>query len=249
MDDNPDNAPPGTPTDPATVFTALAGILYKGADTTAVCEAICVAATLTVPGCDHASVLMRRSNDYVTVAASDQIARQVDFLERTTGDGPCLDAIEDEAPQVEPDLTTSTSWPRLAPRVIAETPVRGAMGFRILVDHRKVGALNLFSDTANRFDTVSAERAIILAAFASVALNAATSGESVDMLRQGLKSNREIGRAVGMLMLLKDVTQEEAFEMLRRLSQEMNIKVAEVARAVVKERGQLSSVKPKRRQP
>jgi ANTAR domain-containing protein len=132
---------------------------------------------------------------------------------------------------------------------MAETPVRGAMGFRILVDHRKVGALNLFSDTADRFDTVSAERAVILAAFASVALNAATSGENIDMLRQGLKSNREIGRAVGMLMLLKDVTQEEAFDTLRRLSQEMNIKVAEVARAVVKERGQLPSVKPKRQQP
>jgi transcriptional regulator with GAF, ATPase, and Fis domain len=192
---------------------------------------------------------MRRKNDYVTVAASDQIARHVDFLERMTGDGPCLDAIEDEAPQVEPDLSTSTSWPRLASRVMAETPVRGAMGFRILVDHRKVGALNLFSDTTDRFDTVSAERAIILAAFASVALNAATSGENIDMLRQGLKSNREIGRAVGMLMLLKDVTQEEAFDTLRRLSQEMNIKVAEVARAVVKERGQLPSVKPKRQQP
>jgi transcriptional regulator with GAF, ATPase, and Fis domain len=231
------------------VFTALAGILYQGADTTEVCAAICLAATLTVPGCDHASVLMRRKNDYVTVAASDQIARHVDFLERMTGDGPCLDAIEDEAPQVEPDLSTSTSWPRLASRVMAETPVRGAMGFRILVDHRKVGALNLFSDTTDRFDTVSAERAIILAAFASVALNAATSGENIDMLRQGLKSNREIGRAVGMLMLLKDVTQEEAFDTLRRLSQEMNIKVAEVARAVVKERGQLPSVKPKRQQP
>jgi transcriptional regulator with GAF, ATPase, and Fis domain len=237
------------PADPATVFTALADILYQGADTTEVCAAICVAATLTVPGCDHASVLMRRNNKYVTVAASDQIARQVDFLERTTGDGPCLDAIEDEAPQVEPDLTASTSWPRLAPRVTAETPVRGAMAFRILVDHRKVGALNLFSDTANRFDTVSAERAIILAAFASVALNAATSGENADTLRQGLESNREIGRAVGMLMLLKDVTHEEAFDTLRRLSQEMNIKVTEVARAVVEERGQLPSVKPKRQQP
>src|SRR6202043_3770798 len=168
-----------------------------------------MAATRLVPGCDHASVLMRRNDDFVTVAASDQIARHVDFLERATGEGPCLDAIEDEAAQVEPDLANSRSWPQLAARVVLETPVRGAMGFRILVDHRKVGALNLYSDTANRFDTVSAERAIILAAFASIALTATTSGESIDMLRQGLKSNREIGRAVGMLMLLNDVTREE----------------------------------------
>jgi AmiR/NasT family two-component response regulator len=115
-----------------------------------------------------------------------------------------------------------------------------------LVNNRKVGALNLFSDTPDRFDTAATERAIVLAAFASVALNAATSDENVETLRRGLQSNREIGKAVGMLMLLKDVTHDEAFKMLRRVSQEMNIKVAEVARAVVKERGQLPSVKPKR---
>lgn len=249
MDDNPNNAQPDMPADPATVFTALAEILYQGADTTEVCAAICVAATLTVPGCDHASVLMLRNNDYVTVAATDQIARQVDALERMTGDGPCLDAIEDEVPQVEADLSTSTSWPRLALRVTAETPVRGAMGFRILVDRRKVAALNLFSDTPNRFDAVSAERAVVLAAFATVALNAAASGENVENLRQGLQSNREIGRAIGMLMLINDISEEEAFDRLRRLSQEMNIKVAQVARAVVEQRGQLPPLKPKRQLP
>jgi transcriptional regulator with GAF, ATPase, and Fis domain len=249
VDDNPDNARSGTPVDPARVFAALADFLYQGADTTEVCAAICVAATLLVPGCDHASVLMRRNDEFVTVAASDRIARHVDSLERATGEGPCLDAIEDEAAQVEPDLANSRSWPQLVARVVLETPVRGAMGFRILVNNRKVGALNLFSDTVNRFDTTATERAIVLAAFASVAINAATSGEDVEGLRQGLQSNREIGRAVGMLMLLKDVTQEEAFDMLRRVSQEMNIKVAEVARAVVEQRGQLPSVKPKRQDP
>ena len=248
MDDNPGNAPSGTPVDPARVFTALADVLYQGADTTEVCAAICVAATLLVPGCDHASILMRRNDGFVTVAASDRVARHVDSLERETGEGPCLDAIEDEAAQVEPDLAASRSWPQLAARVILETPVRGAMGFRILVDRRKVGALNLFSDTANGFDRAATERAIVLAAFAGVAINAATSGEDVEGLRQGLQSNREIGRAVGMLMVLNGVTEDEAFDMLRRVSQEMNIKVAEVARAVIEER-RLPSVKPKRQHP
>ena len=245
MVESPNNAPSGTPVDPARVFTALADFLYQGADTAEVCAAICVAATLLVPGCDHASVLMRRNDDFVTVAASDRIARHVDSLERATGEGPCLDAIEDEAAQVEPDLANSRSWPQLAARVVSETPVRGAMGFRILVNNRKVGALNLFSDIPDRFDTTATERAIVFAAFTSMALSAATSGQDVETLRHGLHSNREIGKAVGMLMLLKDVTHEEAFDMLRRVSQEMNIKVAEVARVVVKERGQLPTVKRK----
>ena len=54
----------------------------------------------------------------------------------------------------------------MAARVVAETPVRGAMSIRLPVDRAKVGALNLFSDTANAFDNTSVERAIVLAAFA-----------------------------------------------------------------------------------
>ena len=199
-----------------------------------------------VPGCDHASVLVRRGDDYVTVAASDRVARRVDALERATRDGPCVDAIEDEAVQVEPDLHTAGQWPTLAARVVIETPVRAVMGFRLLVDNSKIGALNLFSDTPNGFDTNSAEWGIVLAAFASVAANAAARGEDTAALRQGLLNNREIGKAIGMLMTLHHITDEQAFDLLRRSSQHMNIKLADVARAVVKHRGQLPPPRPAR---
>ncbi|BCQ09848.1 hypothetical protein JMUB5695_03298 [Mycobacterium heckeshornense] len=225
------------------MFAALAEIIYQGSDPSDVYAAICVAATLIVPGCDHASLLLRRNGGYVTVGASDRIAQQIDDLELSVGDGPCLDAIEEETPQIEPDLTTPSQWPELAARLVAETPVRGAMGFRILVDRRKTGALNLFSDTANRFNTESAGRAIVLAAFASVAINAIAQGEDAATLRRGLLSNREIGKAIGMLMLLHKFSEREAFDLLRRYSQDLNIKLADVARAVIENRGQLPSRK------
>jgi hypothetical protein len=230
----------GTP-DPATVFATLAEIVYEGPNPAEVYAAICIAATLVVPGCDHASLLVRRNDHYVTVGASDQIAQRIDELELSAGDGPCIDAIEEENPQIEPDLTTPTLWPKFAARLVAETPVRGAMGFRILLDKRKVGALNLFSDTPNVFDTKSAGRAVVLASFASVAINAIASGEDAATLRRGLLSNREIGKAIGMLMLLHGISEEEAFDMLRRDSQELNIKLADVARAVIENRGRLAS--------
>jgi hypothetical protein len=50
--------------------------------------AVCVAATLIVPGCDHASLLMRRDDQHVTVGASDQIAKRIDEFERAAGEGP-----------------------------------------------------------------------------------------------------------------------------------------------------------------
>lgn len=233
--------PGGVTADPATVFAALAEIIYQGSDAGEMYAAICVAATLTVPGCDHASVLVRQHDRYVTVGASSQLARRIDDLERRAGDGPCIDAIEEETPQVESDLTTPSQWPRFAANLLAETPVRGAMGFRILVDKRKGAALNLFSETPNIFDTEAAGRAAVLAAFASVAINAVAKGEDAASLRRGLLSNREIGKAVGMLMTLNDFTEEEAFDLLRRHSQGLNIKLADVARLVIEHRGQLPS--------
>ncbi|OBG44006.1 antitermination regulator [Mycobacterium alsense] len=246
MADGPITDPGGSVTDdgradPATVFAALAEIIYQGSDATEMYAAICVAATLAIRGCDHASLLVRDNDRYVTVGASDAIAHQIDELERRAGDGPCIDAIEEETPQIDPDLTSPSLWPKLAAILVEETPVRGAMGFRLLVEKRKGAALNLFSDTPNVFDAESAGRAAVLAAFASVAINAVAKGQDAATLRRGLLSNREIGKAVGMLMLLHDLSEDQAFDMLRRHSQALNVKLAEVARAVIDNRGRLPS--------
>ncbi len=236
-----DSTPGGEKADPATVFAALAEIIYQGSDAKEMYAAICVAATLAIRGCDHASLMLRENDRYVTVGASDRLGLQIDELERRAGDGPCIDAIEEETPQIDTDLTSPSLWPKFAKVLVAETPVRGAMGFRLLVDKRKAAALNLFSDTPNMFDAESAGRAAVLASFASVAINAVAKGEDAASLRRGLLSNREIGKAVGMLMLLHEITENEAFDLLRRHSQALNIKLADVARAVIDNRGRLPS--------
>jgi hypothetical protein len=233
--------PGGEKADPATVFAALAEIIYQGSDAGEMYAAICIAATMIVRGCDHASLLVRDNDRYITVGASDQLAQKIDELERRAGDGPCIDAIEEETPQIDTNLTTPSLWPQLASVLVAETPVRGAMGFRLLVNKRKGAALNLFSDTPNMFDDESAGRAAVLASFASVAINAVAKGEDAASLRRGLLSNREIGKAVGMLMMLHGMTEDQAFDLLRRHSQGLNIKLADVAREVIDRRGQLPS--------
>ncbi|EME23111.1 GAF and ANTAR domain-containing protein [Rhodococcus triatomae] len=219
--------------DPGLVFSNLARILYDGADTEQVYAAICVAATLLVPGCDRASVMMRQGDEYVTVAATDPVAARIDQLERELGQGPCLDTIEEAAPQIEADLRGGSAWPELARVLVESTPVRGAMGFRLLIDERKVGALNLFSDRPGVFDTSAADHASVLTAFASVTATAATRGEDIASLRAGLESNREIGKAIGLLMAVEDISAEAAFDVLRRTSQQMNRKVTDLARDLV----------------
>ena len=148
------------------------------------------------------------------------------------GEGPCVDAIEEEAGQIDPDISKHSTWPKLAERVLAETPVRGMAGFRIIVDGRKVGALDLFSDTPGALEAAGAEGAV-LSSFASVALMSVANRERADSLRRGLESNREVGKAVGLMMAAHQIGSDEAFALLRRASNDMNMKLTEVAREVI----------------
>jgi hypothetical protein len=221
---------------PPAVFTSLAELVHEGSRPEEIYAAICVAATLTIPGCDHASLMIRRDGVYSTAAVSDVIARDIDKLELAIGSGPCLDAIEDRTAQIQSDLTQGSRWPVFAARVVAATPVRGAMSVGLPVDRAKVGALNLFSDTPNVFDSTSVGHAYVLGAFGTLATNAAAQSEDAASLRRGLASSREISKAIGMLMVLDDVSDDDAFNILRRKSQHANVKLADVAADVVRKR-------------
>lgn len=227
---------PITPRDaaePAEVFRGLAALVYAGDDFGEMHQALCEAALDLVDGCDHASVMLQKGEQVTTAAASDQIARHIDELEREIGEGPCVDAIHEEAAQLETDLARGCSWPRLGERIVEETPVRSMAGFRLLVDNRKVGALNLFSDRPHGLTEASVDQAALLAAFASVALMAASRHEQAQTLRVGLDSNRQIGKAIGLMMAFHKVTDDQAFELLRKASQDLNVKISEIAGQVV----------------
>lgn len=214
------------------LFARLSQLIYSGTTFDEVFQQLVDLAPQVVGGCDHASLMLAGKGGFSTVAASDDIARHVDALEREVGEGPCVDAIMDDPGQVDADIARHSAWPKLAERVLAETPVRGMAGFRIMVEGEKVGALNLFADTPGAIET-GADEGAVLAAFTSVALRSVANQERVDSLLLGLESNREIGKAVGLLMSAHKVGSEEAFQLLRKASNDMNLKLAEVAREVV----------------
>ena len=222
----------------AEVFRSMAAIVYAADSFDEVYEAVVHAAISLVEGCDHASLMLRANDRFLTAAASDDVARTVDSFERELGEGPCLDAIVDSS-VYDADLTDGSPWPRLTERVLAHTPVRSMAGFRLLAGDQKSGALNLFSDTPGGLDKASVDQGIVLASFVTVALMAAHERKAADTLRAGLASNREIGKAIGLMMAFHKISDEAAFAMLRTASQEMNIKLAEVARQVVQHHNQV----------
>ena len=229
------------PTEPTpdmlATFGSLAEIVYTGESYESVSDAICGAAVELVDGCDHAAMLVRRhGRDIRAVGASDEIARKIEDIELAVGEGPCVDAVVEAEPDqhVVPKLEQTEKWPELVSRVLTVTPVRGIAGFRINQDGERIGALNIFSDSADALTDESLRQVSMLVPFAAVALTALHRGEEATTLRRGLESNREIGKAVGLLMALNDIDDARAFDMLAKVSQEMNIKVAEVAAQVVR---------------
>lgn len=225
-------------------FRQLSALVYAGADASSVHQALVDASVRLVEGCQRASLLLRTKDRFATAASTDEVAAGIDQIEIAVGEGPCLDAILDEAYQHDADLTSGSSpWPRATARILAETPVRSAIGYRLFLEGQKVGALNLFSDEPGALTSRSADEGAVLASFASVSLLALRAREEAESLRQGLQSNREIGKAVGLLMAAHRVSADEAFAILKRTSQDLNMKLVHVAAQVVE--GQQSQLVPK----
>ena len=233
--DTPLPDPPGIAAASNDALGSLSQVIYASDSFEEVYEAIVTTAVRLIDGCDHASIMQRDKNGtFQTVASTDDTSRTIDKLEQLHREGPCLDAIVEDLPQFENDLSDpDTQWPALAEQVVRQTPVRAVAGFRIIAGDQKIGALNLFSDQPNGMGKESADQAIVLAAFASVAVSALHGKQEARTLAAGLESNREIGKAIGLLMAFHKISDAAAFDLLRKASQDMNIKLAEVAREVV----------------
>lgn len=220
-------------TEAGKLFQRLADLIYADTEPSAIHQALVHAAVDLIDGCDHASIMLAANGRFLTIAASDEIAAQVDALEREVGSGPCVDAIVEESFQLDSNIDDGTQWPELAKRLRAETPVRGMIGYRILADQRKIGALNVFADVPGALTEESADQGAIVASFASVAFMTLSAKTQAETMRRGLDSNREIGKAIGLLMAAHKFTEDEAFDLLRTTSQNLNMKISTVARKVV----------------
>lgn len=187
-------------------------------------------AVATVPGCEHAGISFVHGRKISTPAASDAAALRVDAVQSEVGQGPCLDAIRADQIFKTDDLSTETRWPLFAARAHAETGIRSMLGLRLFARGRTMGALNLMSTKPRAFDDESLSTAALYAAMAAVALNAAQTEETLQL---ALRSRDIIGQAMGILMERHGITDREAFDRLSRSSQNLNMRLKDVADQIV----------------
>ncbi len=233
------------PTRLAMVFADLAEQLYDADSVDDALLRIAEAAVSTVTGCRMASVTLSERSGYRTAASTDPAATAVDQAQYQAHEGPCLDAVD--APMVYAQSFPDERWPTLASRP-TESGVQSAISYSLRTASSGTadsggGSLNSYSVTPYAFDDTAQEIGLILAAHASVAARAVGERSTLQNLgrdlQQALLSREVIGQAKGILMERLKVTPEDAFDLLRRSSQQLNIKLREVARGLA-ETGELA---------
>ena len=106
-----------------------------------------------------------------------------------------------------------------------------------LVANSQPAALNLYARYPAAFGVIDRSKAALLASLAGLALSVAHSHEDEERraanLQTALSSRETIGAAMGILMERERITADQSFDVLRRASQHLNLKLREVAQNLI----------------
>ncbi len=133
------------------------------------------------------------------------------------------------------DLEDEPRWPTFGPAA-AQAGVRSLLALPVQVNEDP-GALNLYARYPQAFGVIDRGKGMLLAAMAGMAFSTARLHEDEERraanFQAALATREMIGQAQGILMERERITPDEAFDILRRASQHLNIKLRDIAQNVV----------------
>ena len=144
-------------------------------------------------------------------------------------EGPCVQAAQQETVVRTDDFRLEERWPRYSPAVI-QLGVLSGLSFKLFTGNRTAGALNLFGFRPYDWDVDAETTGMVLAAHAATAV---VTHRRETELQTALLSRDRIGQAKGIIMERFGIDDVQAFQMLRRLSQDSNVKLTEIAQRVI----------------
>lgn len=185
-----------------------------------------------IDGCERGGIItLHRGNQVFSAAATDDLVRQSDQAQHELGEGPCFDALSHgEAINRIADMNAfGTQWPSFAPRA-RSLGVGSMLGLLLYTDSEQdFGALNLYSSQRNAFTERSERVGWLLASHAAVLY---ASARTHAQLETALASRKDIGEALGLIMATYHLNEDQALQLLKKISQDRHMKLRDLARAV-----------------
>jgi transcriptional regulator with GAF, ATPase, and Fis domain len=195
-------------------------------------------ATSVLPGNPEASVCLLVRGRPSTVVSSGPLATDLDEVQYSEGQGPCLHAARTGELIEITDTRTETRWADYARRAAGRGNLSSvSVPLDIDKDADVAGALNVYARRPDAFDAESRFAATQFGPYAAVAAGNLLAYQSArdlaDNLQIALESRATIDQAKGILMERHRLTADAAFQMLAQASMRTNRKVRDVAEHLV----------------
>lgn len=215
-------------------FSQVAVALFQPGTVQGTLQRIVDLAERTIDGCDAAGILGLQEGTVITAAASGPLVEDVDQMQIDANEGPCLDASNRGSTVYAEDLVDDPRWPTFGPLAVA-AGIRSVLAYSL--SDGRLSALNLYARLPAAFGATDRAQGLLFATLAGLALDSAEARAADDRraghLNEALKTRELIGQAQGILMERERITGDQAFDMLRKASQHMNIKLRAVAATLV----------------
>src|SRR4029450_2150317 len=195
-------------------------------------------AVQAIPGADGAGLTLLEQDRADTIVATAPFVAEGDDIQYGMGQGPCISAAREGQTVLPGSLGGDSRWPRFGGSV-ARLGVHSVVSLPLITPDGVVGAMNVYAHGKTVFDDRAARLGQIFAAPAAIAVHnahvLAQTRRLANQLQSALEIRGVIDRAVGILMSRSGITEHDALERLRSLSQHEHRKLAEIARRIVDE--------------
>jgi hypothetical protein len=186
-------------------------------------------------------ITLLRDRKAATIGWSSDSAREVDEIQYSLSQGPCLTAAEEEREVNVPDLFEEDRWGPDYANAVAAHGLRSVLSLPFNLQGEAKAALNLYSDVPRKFDERAAAKARGYTREISQALRLAVRfslhTDSAANLRATLESRTTIDIAVGIVMAQNRCSQDAAVRILTEASSNSNTKLRNVAKSLVESVG------------
>jgi hypothetical protein len=182
--------------------------------------------------------LMTEKGPAGTVAATDGAALELEELQFTLGEGPCVDASQSGRPVLQPDLaaTAPRLWPAFASGALA-AGVAAVFAVPLRVGAIRVGVLDLYRDSPGALDLADLTEALSYADAATqllLHLQKLATADAVPLESLSVIDDRaEVHQATGIVSVQAGIGLAEALVLLRARAYAEQRPIGEVARDVV----------------
>ncbi len=218
-------------------FVSLSGSLARGHDVDELLTQLATDCARLLDVSAAGLLLADARGTLHVVAASSERAADLEAFQAQRAQGPCHTCYLDGRPVNVPDLAAAAErWPEFA-AAAAEAGVASVHAVPMRLRDAIIGALNLFGATPGPLDEADLRLAQALADVATVALvqdrAAADTNLVNEQLQRALDSRVVLEQAKGVLSYSGGLDMVEAFAALRHYARDHNLKMTEIAGALV----------------